>query len=124
MKQESEQVACSADKPITIVLDKNHELVSTYARQSLPDVGIKFDVTVTQVDRPNLVYIQRCPPSSDGDLMLVDDSADITAQNAYKELVLLEEISFNINSVEFFEDKENIVSDQIKKGKLFLVTND
>jgi len=121
LKQESEQVACSADKPITRVLDKKqhhqqNEIVSTYyASQSLPDVGIQFDVTVTQVDRPNLVYIQRYPPSFDGDVMLVDDSADITAQNAYKELILLEEISFNINSVEFFEHKENIVSDQVKK---------
>ena len=30
----------------------------TYTEQVLPNVGVQFDVNVTQVDRPDLVYIQ------------------------------------------------------------------
>ena len=75
-------------------------------------------MTVTQVDQPNLVYIQRYPASGEDDAMLVDDSADVTAQNSYDELAELEELSFNINSEEFFgHDLENVPTNLVKEGK-------
>lgn len=121
-KHSSEQFTCLPDKSRSSQADIKHHnqqkaVDLTYTNQLLPDVGVQFDVTVTQVDRPDLVYIQRFPPSFDGDLMLVDDSADTTAQNAYKELVLLEELSFDINNAECFGHEEKVLLDQVKKGK-------
>lgn len=82
--------------------------------QELPDVGVCFDVTVTQVDQPDIVYIQRYPPSLD-DPLFADDAYDATAENAYVELKELEDISGLINCADFFEDKKLNVKPSVGK---------
>ena len=95
-----------------------------YTAQTLPSMGTRFDVTVTQVDQPNIVYIQRYPVSGEsGDVLFVDDSGDDTAENAYTELAELEEISYNINSENYFGDDERVASTQVRKGICILFLN-
>jgi len=79
--------------------------ISSFTSQTLPVIGVRFDVTVTQVDRPNLVFIQRCPPT-DNETLLADDSIDPTASNAYSEISELEELSYKINQESFFREEK------------------
>eukprot|EP00111_Clytia_hemisphaerica_P005366 TCONS_00015509-protein len=87
----------------------------TYTEQTLPDVGVRFDVNVTQVDRPDLVYIQRASVT-EGETSLSDDSIDHTAFSAYEDLTELWELSENINSDGFFGEDAKVPSNQVKKG--------
>lgn len=87
--------------------------------QDLPEVGTRFDVTVTQVDQPDIVYIQRYPPSLD-DPLFADDANDATAPNAYTELKELEDVSGLINCEGYYEGKSLNVKPTIGKINRFL----
>jgi len=69
-----------------------------YVEQELP-VGIPFDVCVTQVDSPNIVFAQRFPPS-DSDPLHCNDCNDLTAKNGYREFQQLQDM------YDFMNDEE------------------
>lgn len=79
----------------------HHSAYLWYTEQQLPKQGVLFDVQVTQVNQPDLVYIQRNPPNEDEELF-ADDSSDQTAANAYAEIDQLYAVSDLINSEEYF----------------------
>lgn len=72
------------------------------AHTELPGDGIRFDVTITHIERPDCIYIQRVPPTE------VDkgysDDPDPTLENAAEELRTLEEIMAKINSADYFKN--------------------
>ena len=82
----------------------NTEPMMQYKKSILPNVGRLFVVVVTQIDCPNLVYIQRLPPSADSPLF-VDDSEDPSAEDAYNQIQELELISELINQEGCFDSQ-------------------
>lgn len=95
--------------PLTFVLDRAHaQMISSreagcvLAHTELPGDGIRFDVTITHIERPDCIYIQRVPPTE------VDkgysDDPDPTLENAAEELRTLEEIMAKINSADYFKN--------------------
>lgn len=75
--------------------------------QELPKVGVRFDVTVTQVDQPDIIYIQRFPPSED-DPLLTNDREDGTAEKAYDQINELENLSYLINTEGYFSKESRM----------------
>ena len=76
-----------------------------YVDPTLPEVGVHFDVHVTQVDKPNRVYIQRILFSGDDD----DDGPyshddDETEETAREEFDQFERITMLMNTEGFFDD--------------------
>ena len=72
------------------------------ANTELPGDGIRFDVTITHIERPDCLYIQRVPPT-DTDKGLSDDP-DPTLLSASLELRSLEQLMEKINAPDFFKN--------------------
>ena len=73
-------------------------------------------MTVTQVEAPNIVFIQRLPPSEDEESYSND--ADDTEDLAKEQIDQLHRLSVLMNSDSFFDD--NSALDSIKPGKISL----
>ena len=71
------------------------------ARTNLPLDDIRYDVTITHIERPDCLYIQRVPPT-DKDPGFSDDP-DPTLEAAAEELQTLEEIMAKINEPDYFK---------------------
>ena len=71
------------------------------ARTNLPLDDIRYDVTITHIERPDCLYIQRVPPT-DKDPGFSDDP-DPTQEAAAEELQTLEEIMAKINEPDYFK---------------------
>lgn len=67
----------------------------------LPNDGIRFDVTITHIERPDCLYIQRVPPT-DTDEGLSNEH-DPTLEKAALELRSLEQLMAKINEPDFFK---------------------
>ncbi|XP_067050162.1 tudor domain-containing protein 1-like isoform X2 [Acropora muricata] len=67
----------------------------------LPNDGIRFDVTITHIERPDCLYIQRVPPT-DTDEGLSNEH-DPTLEKAAWELRSLEQLMAKINEPDFFK---------------------
>ena len=63
------------------------------ARTNLPLDDIRYDVTITHIERPDCLYIQRVPPTD----------KDPTLEAAAEELQTLEEIMAKINEPDYFK---------------------
>lgn len=74
----------------------------------LPEKGVVFDVTVTQVDRPNVVFLQHIPPTEEDPGFGSDKDPTIHIANDH--LIQLEAISRKINSPSYFESKPDITN--------------
>ena len=85
-----------------------------YKKQTLPEVGTLFDVTVTQVNQPDLIYIQRLPPLP-SEPCLCDDSLDPTAMEGYAEIEMLNEISDIFNEDEFIKELKPLADPVVGK---------
>lgn len=72
------------------------------AHTELPEEGIRFDVTITHIERPDCLFIQRVPPTDD-DAGFSDDP-DPTLERAIVELQSLEKIMARINEPDFFQN--------------------
>ena len=104
VSKESESSAENHDVP---AISKKSGLVrSLISDTCLPEEGIAFDVTVTQVDTPNIVFLQRIPPTED-DQGYADDS-DPTVHIANDHLLQLEDISERINTPDYFDGKPEV----------------
>jgi len=90
----------------------HHSEYLWYSEQQLPPIGVRFDVQVTQVNDPHLVFIQRNPPM-DGEELFASDANDETADNAYAEIDRLYEITDVLNSEEFLNDDSLRLPDPI-----------
>ena len=66
----------------------------------LPKMGIGFDVTVTHIDEPNFVYLQRVTPSSVDPALSQDPDPTLTIAELY--LTELEELAGKINQPKYF----------------------
>lgn len=93
---------------LTLVHDRAHaQMISSreaecvLARTELPGDGIRFDVTITHIERPDCIFIQRVPPT-EVDKGFSDDP-DPTLEDAAEELRTLEEIMAKINSADYFK---------------------
>uniref|UniRef100_T2M6M2 Tudor domain-containing protein 1 n=1 Tax=Hydra vulgaris TaxID=6087 RepID=T2M6M2_HYDVU len=86
--------------------------IMEYKKPRFPNLGKRFDVIVTQVDSPNLVYIQRYPPSDDCPLF-VDDSEDVSAADAYNQIQELHLMSEMINQENYFDNLSYIKTPHI-----------
>ena len=71
------------------------------ARTNLPLDDIRYDVTITHIERPDCLYIQRFPPT--GKDPGFSDDADPTLEAAAEELQTLEEIMAKINEPDYFK---------------------
>ena len=71
------------------------------AHTKLPEVGVEFDLTITQIDQPDCVFIQRVP-LQDGEQGLAEDE-DPTMDEAAAELQQLELMAQRINQPEYFK---------------------
>lgn len=92
-------------------------LQNGYIEQTLPQAGLHFDVTVTQVDRPNVVFIQRLPPyEDDGPYSLDEDDTEMLAREHIEQL---RRISVLMNSQEFFDDNSSVDHLRVGKGVIF-----
>ena len=80
---------------------------------SLPEIGVLFDVSVTQVENPDTIFIQRYPATSEEGPFAKDE--DETLDIAKDQIDELGRISVLMNSPGFFDD--NSVLDVIQKGK-------
>ena len=67
----------------------------------LPNDGIRFDVTITHIEQPDCLYIQRVPPT-DADEGLSNEH-DPTLEKAASELRSLEQLMAKINEPDFFK---------------------
>ena len=72
------------------------------AHTELPGDCIRFDVTITHIERPDCLFIQRVPPT-DIDEGFSNDY-DPTLESASEELQSLEEIMAKINEPDFFKN--------------------
>lgn len=79
----------------------SREAEGMLAHTELPGDDIRFDVTITHIERPDCLFIQRVPPT-DKDEGFSDDP-DPTLESASEELQTLEEIMAKINEPEFFK---------------------
>jgi len=79
----------------------SREAECVLARTELPGDGIRFDVTITHIERPDCIFIQRVPPT-EVDKGFSDDP-DPTLESATEELRTLEEIMAKINSADYFK---------------------
>lgn len=71
------------------------------AHTELPVDDIRFDVTITHIERPDCLFIQRVPPTDEDEGF--SDDPDPTLESASEELQALEEIMAKINEPEFFK---------------------
>lgn len=69
---------------------------------NLPGEGVEFDVTITQIDQPDFVYIQRVPPLGDKEGLALDE--DPTLGEATAELCQLELMVQRINQPDYFKN--------------------
>ena len=104
-------------------------LVDDYKAPTLPDIGVHFDVHVTQVEKPNMVFIQRLFHSGENDyegggdsnidngvpLANDDDETEIIAREEHDEY---QRLAMLINSEGFFGDSSHL--DLIEPGLLSL----
>lgn len=74
-----------------------------FTEQKLPKKGSRFPVMVTQVNQPDVVYIQRLPVDENGSFCGASD--DDTATDAFNNLMLLGSLSEVINRKDFFKDQ-------------------
>ena len=79
----------------------SREAECVLARTELPGDGIRFDVTITHIERPDCIFIQRVPPT-EADKGFSEDP-DPTLESAAEELRTLEEIMAKINSADYFK---------------------
>lgn len=89
-------------------------MAADFIQPTLPQIGIHFDITVTQVERPNMVFIQRLP-AFDGEACYARDEDD-TEEIAKEHIDELRRMSLLLNSPEFFED--NYTIDRVNTGKV------
>ena len=73
-----------------------------FIEPTLPQIGVHFDISVTQVEKPNVVFVQRFP-SFDGEEQYANDEDD-TEEIAKEHIEELNRMSALINSPEFFDD--------------------
>ena len=71
------------------------------AHTELPGDGIRFDVTITHIERPDCLFIQRVPPTEEA--RGYSDDPDPTLEDAAEELRALEEIMAKINHADYFK---------------------
>ena len=71
------------------------------AHTELPGDGIRFDVTITHIERPDCLFIQRVPPTEIDEGF--SDDPDPTLEGATEELRMLEEIMAKINNKDYFK---------------------
>jgi len=79
----------------------SREAECVLARTELPGDGIRFDVTITHIERPDCIFIQRVPPTEVD--QGISDDPDPTLDSATEELRTLEEIMAKINSADYFK---------------------
>lgn len=79
----------------------SREAECVLVQSELPGDGIRFDVTITHIERPDCLFIQRVPPT-EIDKGYADD-LDPTLDVATEELRMLEEIMAKINSPDYFK---------------------
>ena len=79
----------------------SREAECVLAQTELPEDGIRFDVTITHIEQPDCLFIQRVPPSG-ADMRLSDDP-DPTLETATYELRMLEQMMTKINAPEYFK---------------------
>ena len=77
------------------------EVNNMLTHTKLPELGVEFDVTVTQIDQPDCVFVQRVPPLED-EVGLAEDE-DPTVDDAAAELQELEDMALRINRPEYFK---------------------
>lgn len=92
----------------------SREAECVLAQTELPGDEIRFDVTITHIERPDCLFIQRVPPT-EMDKGYADDP-DPTLDDATEELRTLEEIMARINSPEYFKKYTPLAT--AKKGML------
>ena len=96
-------------------------LADDYKAPTLPDIGVHFDVHVTQVEKPNMVFIQRLFHSDEDDndggggsntpLANDDDETEIIMREEHEEY---QRLAMLINSEGFFDDSYHL--DSIEPG--------
>lgn len=79
----------------------SREAECVLAHTELPVDDIRFDVTITHIERPDCLFIQRVPPTDEDEGF--SDDPDPTLESASEELQALEEIMAKINEPEFFK---------------------
>lgn len=79
----------------------SREAECVLVQSELPGDGIRFDVTITHIERPDCLFIQRVPPT-EIDKGYADD-LDPTLDVATEELRMLEEIMAKINGPDYFK---------------------
>lgn len=102
----NEVPVAAEEQNVPVISKKSSPVISLISDTSLPVEGIAFDVTVTQVDSPNIVFLQRIPPTKDDPGYA--DGIDPTIHIANDHLMQLENISEKLNSPDYFEGKPNV----------------
>ena len=93
-------------------------IMDKFIEATLPQIGVHFDVHVTQVERPNVVFIQRLFDSDDGDEGYANDD-DETEESAREQHDQFQRIAMLINSEGFFDDASLL--DNIVPGNLYFL---
>lgn len=117
---------CSTSQNISfskLVHDRAHaQMISSreaecvLARTELPGDGIRFDVTITHIERPDCIFIQRVPPTEED--MGFSNDPDPTLESAAQELRTLEEMMAKINSADYFKKFTPLTT--VSEGELSL----
>jgi len=108
---------------LEILQMRRMSLADDYKAPTLPDIGVHFDVHVTQVEKPNMVFIQRLFHSDEDDndggggsntpLANDDDETEIIMREEHEEY---QRLAMLINSEGFFDDSSHL--DSIEPGML------
>eukprot|EP00794_Sanderia_malayensis_P000322 gene322-953_t len=77
-----------------------------FIQPTLPQIGVHFDVLVTQVSQPNMVYVQRLPACGRDQRYAKDE--DDTEEIAKDQINELGSLSNNINASGFFDHQSPI----------------
>ena len=93
-------------------------LKDEYREPTLPEIGVHFDVHVTQVERPNMVFIQRLFHSEDVDGPFANDN-DETEEIAREQQDEYHRMATLMNSEGFFDDAS--VLESIEPGIFLLL---
>ena len=88
-----------------------------YQGPILPEIGVQFDVHVTQVEKPNVVFVQRLFYSENDDGPFSNDS-DETEDIAREQQEEHHRMSMLMNSKDFFD--ESSLLDRVEPGLLQL----
>jgi len=94
----------------------SREAECVLARTELPGDGICFDVTITHIERPDCIFIQRVPPTEE-DVGFSNDP-DPTLESAAQELRTLVEMMAKINSADYFKNYTPLTT--VSEGELSL----